>query len=169
MLREQRGEQSTKFLIETVKAAHHVIPFLNFQFDDRNVLMTYVCRQCQPSPLGMHAYESLDPYIVIYRTDLFLNHQQLHVPESPYFVGAHVCQYKDTISLWKILCNMNCAFSCLYKGTLSVMNADNISCMNKYCNSKESREFFKAVYNFQRDAILDWSPGANSITMYFNM
>jgi hypothetical protein len=34
---------------------------------------------------------------------------------------------------------------------------------------KESREFFNAVYHFQCDAILDWNPSANSVTMSFNM
>jgi hypothetical protein len=117
----------------------------------------------------MCAYESLDPSLATYGTDLFLNHEQWPVPDSPCFVGARVHQYNYAISLWKIICNMSCAFTCIYKGNLSVMNVDKITCMNEYCKLKESREFFNAVYHFQRDAVLDWNPGTNSVTMSFNI
>ncbi len=131
MLREQRGGQWTKFLIGTVEAIHHVVLFLNFQFNDRNVLMMYDRYQLRLSTLGMRAYEYLDPSLATYRTELFLNHKQLYVPESACFVGAHVCQYDDAISLWKIICNRSHPFTCIYKGNLSVMNVDNIACMNE--------------------------------------
>jgi hypothetical protein len=131
--------------------------------------MTYDRFQLRPSPLGMRAYKSFDPSLAIYRTDLFLNHKQLHVPDSPCFIGAGICQYDNAISLWKIICNIRNTFTCNYKGNLSVMNVDNIACMNECCKSKESWEFFNAVYHFQRDAVLDWNPGANSGTMSFNM
>ena len=58
-LREQHGGRSSKFLIGTVKAAHHVIPFLNKfglpneKWNDRNMLMSYDRTQSHPSPLGM--------------------------------------------------------------------------------------------------------------------
>ena len=40
---------------------------------------------------------------------------------------------------------------------------------NNYCSSKDSRDFFSAVYNFQLQAVLDWNQTADCVTMSFNM
>ena len=50
---EQLGGRSSKFLIRMVEVAHHVVPFLNFWWDDCNTFMQYDHHQAHPSPLGM--------------------------------------------------------------------------------------------------------------------
>jgi hypothetical protein len=60
-------------MIGTFEAAHCVVPFLNFRWDDRNVLMRYDCHEDRPSPIGMQAYELLNSSSETFGTDLFLN------------------------------------------------------------------------------------------------
>jgi hypothetical protein len=98
-LRDQRGGQSSKFLIGTVEVAHSVVLFLNFQWDDCIITMQYDRHQSHPLPLGMCAYEFLNVSLQTLGADLFLNHSSLHVLDSPCFSGDCICSYKDVISI----------------------------------------------------------------------
>jgi hypothetical protein len=64
---------------------------------------------------------------------------------------------------------MSHAFTRLYDGNTLVMNVNTVALFNEYCLSKESKYFFNSVYKFQRDAVLDWNAGADSMTLSFNM
>ncbi len=59
-LHNQLCGRSSKFLIGTVEVAHHVVPFLQFSWDDLNIVMQYNQDQGHPSPLGMRAYEAFE-------------------------------------------------------------------------------------------------------------
>ena len=92
-LREQRSGHSSKFLIETVEAAHRVIPFLNKfglpneKWNDHNMLMTYDRSQSRPPPLGMRSYELINPKSPTFGTDVFVDHNQIDVSTQPCFLG----------------------------------------------------------------------------------
>ncbi len=98
-----------------VEAAHHVVLFLNLQWDDCNIFMRYDRHQSHPSPLGMCAYKSIDPSLVTFGSDVFINHKNMHVPDSLCFSSDCARQYKDIISLRKYTCNMSRAFSRLFE------------------------------------------------------
>jgi hypothetical protein len=168
--REQHGGQSSKFLIGTVEVAHGVVLFLNFRWDDCCIFIQYDENQACPSPLGMRAYKSVDPSSRTYGTDVFLNHCHLHVPDSPCFSGVCVQFYEDNISLRKYICDMSRAFSRLFKLVGAAwINTDHIATLNEYCSCKATKDFYSSVYKFQWQAVLDWNPSADSVTMSFNM
>jgi hypothetical protein len=159
----------SKFLIGTVEVAHHVIPFLQFSWDDRNIVMRYNWDQDHPSPLGKRVYEAFDPSSETFGTDVFMNHTNLNVPDSPCFTGDCVCCYEYIISVCKYLCDMSCAFSHQYECNGPGVNNDHINKFNNYCSSRESKEFFSCAYKFQQRAVLDWNPSANCVTLSLNM
>jgi hypothetical protein len=64
---------------------------------------------------------------------------------------------------------MSRAFSHLFKSCEVGIDVNCIAKFNNYCSSKNSREFFSAIYNFQQKAVLDWNPTADCVTMSFNM
>ena len=64
---------------------------------------------------------------------------------------------------------MSRAFSRLFESCEVVIDANHIAKFNNYCSSKDSRDFFSAVYNFQLQAVLDWNQTADCVTMSFNM
>ena len=70
-LRDQRGGRSNKFLIGTTEAAHRVIPFLFFSWDDQFIELNYDKHQIVPSPLGMCAYETISVESDSLGSDLF--------------------------------------------------------------------------------------------------
>jgi hypothetical protein len=164
-LRDQRDGRLSKFLIGTVEVAHHVIPFLNFQWDNRNITMQYDRHQSRPSPLGMRAYEFLNVSLETLGTNLFLNHSSLHVPNSPCFSGDRICSYEDAISIQKFICDISRAFSWLFESEGPGMNTNNIRKFSEYCLLVDSRKFFSHVYKFQRQAVIDWNTSADSVTM----
>ena len=86
-IQDQRGGRSSKFFIGTVEAVHCVVPFIDIQLNDHNVFMRYDHLQSRPSPLGMRRYESLDPFSPTFGSDIFLNHNDIDVPNSPCFFG----------------------------------------------------------------------------------
>jgi hypothetical protein len=139
---DQQGSRSSKFLIGTVEAAHCVEPFLDYRWDDPNIFMQYDRHQSHPSPLGMRAYELLDLSSGSFGSDVFMNHTNLHVPDSPCFSSDEVHCYEHIISVRKYLCNMSHAFSWQFECIGAGINIDNISKFNEYCLSKESKEFF---------------------------
>ncbi len=94
-IRDQQGGCSSKFLIETVEVVHCVVPFVNIRWNDRNVFMRYDHLQSRPSPLGMRRYESLDPLSLTFGSDIFLNHNDIDVPNNPCFFGDRVCSYEN--------------------------------------------------------------------------
>jgi hypothetical protein len=128
-----------------VEAASRVLLFLNLQWDDRNKIMQYDCHQLCPSPLGMQACKSLDPSLVTFGSDVFSNHKNLHVPDSPCFSGDHVRRYEDIISLRKYTCNMCHAFSRLFERDGAEINKNNIAKFSEYCLSKESKDFYSSM------------------------
>jgi hypothetical protein len=65
---------------------------------------------------------------------------------------------------------MSRAFSHLFESCeVGIVDANHIAKFNNYCSSKDSRDFFSAVYNFQRQAVLDWNQTTDCVTMSFNM
>ncbi len=92
-LHDQCGGRSNKFLIGTTKAAHRIIPFLNFSWDDRYIELSYDKDQIVPSPLGMRSYETISFESDSLGTDLFVNHLAIPISDKPCFVGAHVVAY----------------------------------------------------------------------------
>jgi hypothetical protein len=90
-LRDQRGGSSNKFLIGTSEAAHRVIPFLNFSWDDRKIELSYTGDQIVPSPLGMRSYEVILISSPSFGTDIFLNHEQIPFSDQPYFTSFTCC------------------------------------------------------------------------------
>ena len=94
-IQDQRGGRSSEFLIGTVQAAHCVVPFVDIRWNDRNVFMRYDHLQSRPSPLGMRRYESLDPLSLTFGSDIFLNHNDIDVPNNPCFFGDRVCSYEN--------------------------------------------------------------------------
>ncbi len=101
-LRDQRGGRSNEYLIGTVEAAHHMVSFLQFQSDDCNIMMTYDWHQRHPLPLGMRAYEACDHSSAMFGTNVFMNHANLHIPDTPCFTRDCVHQYEYIMSLQKI-------------------------------------------------------------------
>ncbi len=73
-------------------------------WNDRNVFMTYDHKQSHPSPFGMRRYESLDPFSPTFGTDVFVNHNEIDVPDSPCFSGDRVLSYEYIIHLRKHIC-----------------------------------------------------------------
>jgi hypothetical protein len=131
--------------------------------------MWYDRHQCCPSPLGVHAYELLDPSSETYGTDVFMNHKKLHVLDSLCFVRVCVRQYKDAISHQKIIGNMSRAFSWHFDCSGPGVNVDSIEKFNEYCSSKESKELYSYAYNFHEQVVLDWNQMADSVTISLNM
>jgi hypothetical protein len=62
-------------------------------------ITTYNHLQSCPSPLGMQAYETVDPSSPMFGTDVFINHKDLDVPDSPCFSGERVHHYKNIMNL----------------------------------------------------------------------
>ncbi len=75
------------------------MPFLDVQWNDCNVFMTYNHLQLRPSPLGMQPYETVDPSSSTFGTDVFINHKDLNVPDSPCFSGERVRHYENIMNL----------------------------------------------------------------------
>ena len=90
-LRDQRGGSSNKFLIGTSEAAHQVIPFLNFLWDDRKIELSYTCDQIVLSPLGMRSYKVISISSPTFGIDIFLNHEQIPISNQPCFTGFTCC------------------------------------------------------------------------------
>jgi hypothetical protein len=116
---EQHGGRSSKFLIWTVEAAHRVIPFLNKfglpneKWNNRNMLMTYDRSQSRLSPLGMQLYKLINPKSPMFRTIVFVDHDQIDVSTQPCFSGNRIRSYENVINLQKYICDMSHAFTCL--------------------------------------------------------
>jgi hypothetical protein len=168
-LRDQCGGRSSKFLIGTVEAAHRVIPFHCFQWDDHNIIMRYDREQSCPSPFGMRAYESLDPSLGTFGTYVYMNHANIYVPDCPCFTGDRVCGYEYIMSVQKYVCDMSRAFSRQYESISDWVNSNHVVKFNKYCSSEKSKAFFSSVYKFQRQSVLDWNSTANCVTLSLNM
>jgi len=143
-LREQCGGHSSKFLIGTVEVVHRVVPFLNRfglpneKWNDHNLLMTYDRTQSRPSPLGMRSYESIDPTLPTFGTDVFIDHDQIDVSSQPCFTGDRVRSYEDVLNLQKYICDMSRAFTRLFECNEIGVNADHIGKFNEYCSSADS-------------------------------
>ena len=148
-IRDQQGGCSSKFLIETVEVVHCVVPFVNIRWNDRNVFMRYDHLQSRPSPLGMRRYESLDPFSPTFGSDIFLNHNDIDVPDSPCFFGDRVHSYENILNLQKHICDMSRAFSWRFDCMEAGVNANHIAKFNEYCSTTESLAFYSAVYKFQ--------------------
>ncbi len=121
------------------------MPFLDVRWNDRNVFMTYNHLQSHPSPLGMRVYETVNPSSPMFGTDLFINHKDLDVPDSPCFSGERVRHYENIINLQKYICNLSRAFSHLFECCEVGIDANRIAKFNNYCSSKDLRDFFSAV------------------------
>ena len=168
-LSNQCGRWSSKFLILTVQAAHKMIPFVNFQWDDWDMLMQYNREQQRPSPLGMQAYEKLNASFATFGIDVFTNHTGIHIPLSPCFTRDRILQYEYIINVRKVICNMRSrAFTCMYDCNSPGMNVDNLNKLKEYCSSRDSRNFFSCVYKFQGRAVLDWNPTADASCSLWN-
>jgi hypothetical protein len=168
-LRDQHGGRSSKFLIGMVEAAHRVIPFHHFQWDDCNIIMQYDREQSRPSPFGMRAYKSHDPSSGTFGTDVYMNHANLYVPDCPCFTGDRVRGYEYIMSVQKYVCDMSRAFFRQYKSIGDGVNSNHVVKFNEYCLSEKSKAFFSSVYKFQRQPVLDWNSTANCVTLSFNM
>jgi hypothetical protein len=167
--RDQRGGRSNKFLVGTIEAAHCMVLFLQFQCDNCKIMMTYNQHQRRPLPLGMWACETCDPFSTMFGTDVFMNHANLHIPDSPCFTGDCVHCYVYIMSLQKYSCNMSRAFSRQFESIGAGINVDNINKFKDYCLSEESKEFFSSVYKFKKKAVLDWNRSADCVTLCLNM
>ena len=87
---------SLKWWLE-IKTARFGLP--NEKWNDRNMLMTYDRSQSHPSPHGMGSYESIDPNSPTFRTDVFIDHDQIDVSSQPCFSGDRVRSYENIINL----------------------------------------------------------------------
>ena len=114
-------------------------------WNNRNVYMTYNHLQPRPSPLGMRAYETFDPSSLTFRTDIFLNHNEIAGTTTPCFLGERVCCYEHIIGLQKYICDMRRVFSQLFDCKEIWVNADRISKFYEYSTSTKSKEFYCGI------------------------
>lgn len=165
-LRHQRGGRSNKFLIGTTEAAHRVVPFLNFSWDCHNVDLAYNKDQIVPAPLGMRSYECISFASDSLGTDLFVNHREITISDTPCFSGARVAAYHKAIRIRR---NILAIRNSLSHGYNVDINRNVLPKFERYTREASESGFFKMVVEFQRDAVRDWNKSCDDVTLSYNM
>ncbi len=97
----------------------HIVLYHSWTFDDDcNIFMQCDQHQSCPSPLGMKPYESLDPSSGSFGSDVFMNHTNLHIPDSPCFSGNCIHCYKCMQSVYR---NIYVTWAVASPGSLNVL------------------------------------------------
>ena len=138
------------------KAAHHVIPFLNFSWDHRKIEFSYTHDQIVSSPLGMRSYKVISILSPTFGTDLFLNHKQIPISNQPCFTGSRVAVYHTAIWVgWHILSIRDS----MQHGYNISINTNKFPKYEGYVQNSSACDFFKSViqFQFQQTVVGDWN------------